>query len=212
MAEKINVHHPILDRIHSLDGDVQGRTRIYDGWASTYDKDTIECLGYLGPTLAADRVAKLVPTDTPLLDAGCGTGLVGGELAQRGFSVVDGVDLSPGMLDIARSKGTYRRLELADITRPLPFAPDSYGAVVCVGTFTAAHVGPEGIGPLIAVAWRGAYLVMTVLSQVWDEMGFSRYVKEVHQRGIVRVIDEQADQTYLARGHITCRVVVLQVA
>lgn len=85
-----------------------------------------------------------MPTDTPLLDAGCGTGLVGGELVQRGFSALDGVDLSHGMLNIARSKGIYRQLEIADITRPLPFDPGSYGAVVCVGTFTAGHVGPEG--------------------------------------------------------------------
>lgn len=38
-----------------------------------------------------------------MLDAGCGTGRVGIELARRGHHVV-GVDLDPAMLDLARSK------------------------------------------------------------------------------------------------------------
>ena len=38
-----------------------------------------------------------------MLDAGCGTGRVAIELAQRGFDVV-GIDLDPAMLDLARHK------------------------------------------------------------------------------------------------------------
>ncbi|WP_285437977.1 hypothetical protein [Streptomyces sp. ISL-98] len=41
MTEQFNVHHPILKRMYSLDGDVQERTGIYDDWAGAYDKDTI---------------------------------------------------------------------------------------------------------------------------------------------------------------------------
>ncbi|MBT2504496.1 class I SAM-dependent methyltransferase [Streptomyces sp. ISL-98] len=136
---------------------------------------------------------------------------MGGELVQRGFSTLDGVDLSQGMLNIARSKGIYRQLEIADITRPLPFDPGSYGAVVCVGTFTAGHVGPEGIDPLVGVARKGGYVVMTVLTQIWEKMGFSTHIDQLQRRGTVRVVDEQVDRTYHTKEHVTCRVVVLQV-
>lgn len=49
----------------------------------------------------ADRVSALLPGGGRVLDAGCGTGRVGIELARRGFDVV-GVDVDPGMLAHAR--------------------------------------------------------------------------------------------------------------
>lgn len=49
----------------------------------------------------ADRVAALLPAGR-VLDAGCGTGRVGIELARRGYDVV-GVDVDPGMLAHARA-------------------------------------------------------------------------------------------------------------
>ncbi|MEV0281501.1 class I SAM-dependent methyltransferase [Streptomyces sp. NPDC050610] len=210
MAERLNVQHPILKRMYHLDGDVEKRTGIYDDWAGAYDEDTVEQLGYVGPPLVAGLVAELVPADTPVLDAGCGTGLVGAELAARGFTAVDGVDLSEGMLKVARSKGVYRRLECADITRPLPFAPGGYGAVSCAGTFTAGHVGPEGIDPLVAAARRGGYVVMTVLTQVWEDMGFARHVAELTSQGAVTVVEDRPDQTYHTSEPVTCRLVVLR--
>ena len=51
----------------------------------------------------ADLVDSLTPRGGSVLDAGCGTGRVAIELAQRGFDVV-GIDLDPAMLDLARDK------------------------------------------------------------------------------------------------------------
>ena len=51
----------------------------------------------------ADFLMELVPPQS-LLDAGCGTGRVGRELARRGVEVV-GVDIDPEMLEVAIRKG-----------------------------------------------------------------------------------------------------------
>ena len=51
----------------------------------------------------ADRVAALLPDGGRVLDAGCGTGRVGIELARRGYEVV-GVDVDAGMLAHARDR------------------------------------------------------------------------------------------------------------
>jgi SAM-dependent methyltransferase len=48
-------------------------------------------------------------------DLGCGTGRTGVWLHQRGIAHIDGVDLTPEMLDAARQRGVYRRLVEADI-------------------------------------------------------------------------------------------------
>ncbi len=135
---------------------------------------------------------------------------MGAELAARGFTVIDGVDLSEGMLKVARGKGVYRRLERADITRPLPFAPGDHGAISCAGTFTAGHVGPEGIDPLLAAGGRGAYVVLTVLTQVWNDMGFARHVAELTRQGAAALVADRPDQTYHTSEPLTCRLVALR--
>jgi SAM-dependent methyltransferase len=51
-----------------------------------------------------------------ILDAGCGTGRVAIELAQRGYEVV-GVDIDPTMLDTARRKAGDMRFVLGDLSQ-----------------------------------------------------------------------------------------------
>ena len=63
----------------------------------------------------ADFVERFAPAS--VLDAGCGTGRVGRELARRGVDVV-GVDLDPEMLSTARDKAPevdWRLADLADV-------------------------------------------------------------------------------------------------
>ena len=55
------------------------------------------------------------------------------------------------MLERARATGAYRSLEPADLTRPLPTPADAYDAVVCVGTLTHGHVGPEALAEFVRI-------------------------------------------------------------
>lgn len=210
-SAKTRQKHPMLSRVYSLDGNPEVCADVYDSWAHDYDSDTTEGMGYVAPTLVAKTLAELVSTDATVLDAGCGTGLVGSELAKVGFHTVDGTDLSDGMLDVAKNKGVYGRLEQADMTKTLPFAPASYDAITCVGTFTEGHVGPEGIDRLIEVSRSGAYLVLTILSDVWEEMGFDRYVEGLAGRGTAKLHELRENQSYRAKDNDTCRLVILQV-
>lgn len=61
----------------------------------------------------ADFVERFAPAS--VLDAGCGTGRVGRELARRGLDVV-GVDLDPEMLATARRKAPRVDWRLADLS------------------------------------------------------------------------------------------------
>ena len=66
-------------------GEVEEVRRVYDEWAPTYDGEEVAALlGHAGPERVAARVAELVDPRTDVLDAGCGTGLVGVALAARG--------------------------------------------------------------------------------------------------------------------------------
>jgi len=80
----------------------------------------------------ADLVARLLG-DPPanVLDAGCGTGRVGIELAGRGYRVT-GIDAEPAMLEAARAKAPDLRWVLGDLSSAeLPGGP--FDLVVAAG-------------------------------------------------------------------------------
>ena len=49
-------------------------------------------------------------------DLGCGTGRTGAWLRERGVAAIDGVDLTPEMLDVARAREVYATLVEADVS------------------------------------------------------------------------------------------------
>ena len=115
----------------------------YDQWAKRYDEDLEEDYGWLGPTLALDACKQYLPTDARILDAGAGTGLVGKMLAEAGFHRLTAIDMSPGMLEEARSKGVYRDLRRMVLGEKLDFSDDSFDAVVSIGSVDlGARPGP----------------------------------------------------------------------
>ena len=87
---------------------------LFDGYAERFDHHLIH-LGYRVPGLVRRVLARLTPVSGPVLDLGCGTGLLAvtcKDLASRDWI---GVDLSPRMLDAARSKALYAELHEADL-------------------------------------------------------------------------------------------------
>lgn len=204
-------HHGMLDRVYALKSPAECEST-YDEWAATYEHDTTEGMGYAAPALAAERLSQLL-ADRPraeALDAGCGTGLVGAALAGHGLEVIDGLDLSSAMLDQARGKGIYRNLGKADLTRRLPVEDDSYDAVICVGTLTEGHVGPEAFDELVRAARPGAPVVVTVLDRIWEPSGYKARVEALEEAGVVRLEESSPQSVYHVKENITCNLVVLR--
>lgn len=104
---------------------MQERNASGDAYDATYDRRATAGENVHGE---ADFVERFAPAS--VLDAGCGTGRVGRELARRGLDVV-GVDLDPEMLATAQRKSpaiNWRLGELAtvDLSR-------SFEAIVMAG-------------------------------------------------------------------------------
>lgn len=72
-----------------------------------------------------------------VLDAGCGTGLVGAGLHARGWDDLTGADISAGMLAKARARGIYREFARCDLCE-LSFEERRFDAVVCIAVLTYA--------------------------------------------------------------------------
>lgn len=141
---------------------------LYDGWAESYDADMAQA-GYRHPAIGLALLARhLAPGAGPVLDAGCGTGTLGGWLGILGYHPVEGLDISEGMLAVAARKGGYAALHRLALGGSLPFADGAFAGVICTGVFTTGHVGPEGLDELVRITRPGGVLVLTVKSTLWD--------------------------------------------
>ena len=118
----------------------------YDEWTveNKYDKDMVDWK-YSGPQETVDLFKKHIPNkNIKILDAGCGTGLVGVELKNNGFNNFDGADFSQKMLDLV-PENIYQNLFKIDLNKKVDINDDVYDGITCVGTFTFGHVNPPAI-------------------------------------------------------------------
>src|SRR5262245_43819611 len=100
----------------------------YDEWASSYEEEMGD---HSGQREAVEVVARYAAPGARILDAGCGTGLPGQMLAERGFRNLEGLDISAGMLREASKKGCYRALHQGVLGEPLSFADAAFDIVLC---------------------------------------------------------------------------------
>ncbi|KAL2875777.1 hypothetical protein SGCOL_008923, partial [Colletotrichum sp. CLE4] len=171
---------------------------LYDDWAENYDRDLLGAdQNYVAPVIASQYVVKYVGLSaiakSRVLDAGCGTGLVGANLAKLGATQIDGIDLSQGMLKVAERSGVYQSLSTTDLSKPLSQASNSYDAVVCVGTMTEGHVGPEAFDEFVRIVRPGGFIVATVYEAVWEKNGYKEKIASLDKSGKVKLLSDQLE-------------------
>jgi predicted TPR repeat methyltransferase len=191
----------LLDRVFAASSTEESR-QLYDEWAQTYDSDMAEH-AFTAPALVADAVIRGLKLDhvpnrqealsgVDIVDAGCGTGLVGVELAKLGAKEIYGLDISQGMLTIASNTGAYTHLKIADLTTRLSISTGTFDALTCCGTFTHGHLGPEPLAEFIRVVKTGGVIVATVLDSHWEEKGFEAVVQRLAQEGLIDVVEKES--------------------
>ena len=149
--------------------------KLYKKWAQTYDKDFALNSNYLSPKKISNFFNKYSKkNDTPILDVGAGTGLVGEVLNAKSKKEIIGIDISSEMLDQARLKRCYSSLIVADITKKIPLENNSIGAVVSAGTFTHGHVGADALDELLRITKPGGLFVLSINSKVFIKGGFQK--------------------------------------
>ncbi|WP_164861567.1 class I SAM-dependent DNA methyltransferase [Microbacterium sp. CPCC 204701] len=107
-------------------------------------------------------VESLAPRPAAVLDAGCGTGRMIGFLGSVDSDlVVAGSDLSPSMLEVARSAYPSLELVVAD-NADLPFDDERFDGVLA--WYSTIHTPPHRLGSVLAefrrVLRRGGMLLL----------------------------------------------------
>lgn len=187
--------------------------RLYDGWAETYDAEMASA-GYRHPSICLALLARYLPRGAgPLLDAGAGTGLIGEWLGILGYGPVEALDLSAGMLAVARAKGVYDKLHQLALGGELPFEDGQFAGIVSAGVFTTGHVGAEALPELIRVCRPDGVIVLTVKDAIWDG-GFQSAVAGLVADGKMLLAEETMPYVSMpgVAGTVPSRGLVLRVS
>ena len=136
---------------------------LFDRYAGTFDEHLRGKLGYRAPELIAAAVEanRTSGAGMDVLDLGCGTGLCGPLLRPMAKTLV-GVDLSPGMIDKARERGVYDRLEVGDLIETLRRSPRAYDLLVAADVFVYLGDLAPTFEAAAAALRPGGLLVFTV--------------------------------------------------
>lgn len=177
--------------------DVDDVTRYYDDWAKRYDRD-LDDWAYIAPDVAVTMLLEHGRDLSAVLDAGCGTGLVGRSLRRAGFSgTLTGVDVSVESLRVAAETGAYDVTATADLQAALEFDDDAFDGLVCVGVMTYV--------PDVERCWRefaravrgGGAVVVTQREDLWVERRCQPVIDQLAAEGVWTPIEVTGPRPYL---------------
>jgi predicted TPR repeat methyltransferase len=135
---------------------------LFDRFASSFDENLSE-LGYRAPELLAATLGEYVATDGRLdiLDAGCGTGLCGPLLRSMARRLV-GVDLSAGMIDMARPRDVYDELVVGELCAFMRSRPASFDVIILADTLVYFGALEEAAASTCGCIRPGGIVAFTV--------------------------------------------------
>ena len=169
---------------------------LFDHYAADFDRSLTEGLAYSAPVLllAAVEAAAAAPRFTAMLDLGCGTGLAGAAFRGKVDTLV-GVDLSPRMIEQARAKTIYDRLEVGDLLEFLAAekrAGNKYDLIVAADVFAYLPELAPVARAAVAVLARGGLLAFSVESNDGEGVELGAALRFSHSAAHVRAAVEGA--------------------
>lgn len=187
--------------------------RIFDQHAQDFDESLLQQLGYRGPELllaavqSAARAAGRRLHFSAALDLGCGTGLSGAPFRPHVDRLV-GVDLSAGMIEEARRKSIYDRLETGDLVQFLGAEAATqtvYDLVIAADVFVyVSDLTPvmQGVARVLA---PGGLFAFTVETHGGDGVLLRETLRHAHGAPHVRDAVTGAGLTLLRLAQVSTR-------
>src|SRR5664280_3605519 len=171
---------------------------LFDQYAPKFEAALVDDLGYRGPALlfkavlAARAAARKPAFFRRAIDLGCGTGLAASAFA-RNVDRFTGIDLSPRMIEKARSTGLYAELEVTDMLQGLRGRGDASADLILAAD---ALVYVADLAPVLAEASRvlvsGGLLAFTAETHGGDAVILGERLRYAHGAAYVRGAVEAA--------------------
>ena len=168
----------------------------YDEIADKYDAIYLNA-GYYDPLRCAELVQEFVGSENganaEVLDMGCGTGLAGQYLKEKGFTKVVGVDASQGMLDVAAQKQAYHELKELFLGQPETFPQDyrnRFEAITAAGILAEGHLGVEVFEEMLLALKKGGIAAFTTRTMYLEKYGYGKRIEELESEGRWKKVKE----------------------
>lgn len=175
-----------------LDKVYQARTpdevrALYDDWSASYD-DEVSGEGYITPKRTATALFDVMgQAQLPILDFGCGTGLSGQALHGAGFRVIDGADISPGMLARAQHRGIYRDLTQITPGADVPHTPGGYAAIAAIGVIGSGAAPLAVLQQIFAALDSGGYCGFSFNDHTLEDPSYDNFVQRLLADGQAKI-------------------------
>ena len=135
---------------------------LFDDFAKDFEDALVEQLSYDTPAkLAAFLKKQGADTGERVLDLGCGTGLMAAELA-RPARTIDGVDLSPRMLEQARAKDLYAELHTGELIEFLQTTDAHWDLIVATDVLIYIPHAAATFAPTLARLTPGGWFGFSI--------------------------------------------------
>lgn len=145
---------------------------LFDQFSADYDARMLGPLRYAAPQILWDLAHLVMPgrRDLAILDLGCGTGLAGAQFCDMARRL-DGIDLSPAMIEKAKARGLYDGLLVDDLEHALARPGPAYDLILAADTLVyLGDLAPVLRGAAARLAPDG-YFLFTVEAQDGDGFG-----------------------------------------
>ncbi len=177
----------------------------YNTWASNFDEDMV-VYKYEAPETCVKTLRSVadkygVTKESKIVDIGAGTGIIGALLKREGYKNIDAVDVSPEMLNKAKSKNCYTKFINSPVgENNLAVPSNEYKVLVCMACLSFGHIKPEGINEMVDIVQSGGLLIFTVRYDADDKFGFKSKVEELETGNKIDIISKDKIDYYAAAG------------
>ena len=169
----------------------------YNSWAPDYDVNLADW-SYKAPDRVASILRTELPTDSKILDAGCGTGLSGKALHSIGFTTIDGIDISKQSLERADTTNAFRTLRTMNMQQlPLSIPTNHYDGLVCVGVLTYLTDSIAILKEFSRIVRPKGVIVVTQRSDLFIDQNFKSVLDQLADEGVIDQLRISEPQPYL---------------
>ena len=188
----------------------QDTLSMYGDWAATYDQ-TMKDHDYQSPRRIVEALLRhCADKSVAIFDVGCGTGLSGMALTKAGFTQIDGSDVSPEMIEIARQlPGVYRQLTCVTSEDPFPFPDGAFQVITAMGVIADQHAPPRTVGQLLNKLHTGGLLIFSLNNHTLENPDYLQACYDAMTDGIAIILEDH-DGPHMVKLGMTSKIMVLQ--
>ena len=170
----------------------------YNELAEKYDQTLLDVVGYPDPSKICEALKQVgIAKDAPILDFGCGTGLVGKNCKDEGFTNIVGIDASPEMLEKAKDRGYSELKEVFLGANKFPSELEGkFEVAVSAGVLADGHVSPEifdeklkCLKPIENESDK-RYIIFSTMEKYIKNLGYGEKIKQLETDGKIEFEDK----------------------